>query len=352
MTPPSLSPIGGNGKIVALPCSCGTAPSSSGLISDKRTPFRASETCVAAYSPSRLRRQANRLVEEGLQVNCKIFAGGIPPGPGRRRQGWVDMSGARPGHHICRVFESGAGKLVDECSFRAVSVRSSSGIPMNDRIELVKVFSVTKARERDALGERVTAWLEAHPEFRLAPDGRRAHLGQRLPLYVDGPDRRRRPLGDLGRLRAARRQAWFASLTVALRQRPCMSRGVAPSRHHPRASPAGRPLIWGGEAQVPSGRRSSAGRWRCKVRPGRGASPAPLRLEGGRRRDGDSRWPSPGVERSCSGAASDRPTAAGARWMPSMHRFGTRSSGATRAPPIWRATSALTRSFPLRRPSA
>jgi hypothetical protein len=38
---------------------------------------------------------------------------------------------------------------------------------MNDRIELVKVFSVTKARERDALGERVTAWLEANPEFRL-----------------------------------------------------------------------------------------------------------------------------------------------------------------------------------------
>jgi hypothetical protein len=38
---------------------------------------------------------------------------------------------------------------------------------MDDRIELVKVFSVTKARERDALGERVTAWLQANPEFRL-----------------------------------------------------------------------------------------------------------------------------------------------------------------------------------------
>jgi hypothetical protein len=28
---------------------------------------------------------------------------------------------------------------------------------------MVKVFSVTKARERDELGERVTAWLAANP---------------------------------------------------------------------------------------------------------------------------------------------------------------------------------------------
>jgi hypothetical protein len=34
---------------------------------------------------------------------------------------------------------------------------------MENRINLVKVFSVTKARERDDLGARVTAWIQANP---------------------------------------------------------------------------------------------------------------------------------------------------------------------------------------------
>jgi len=32
---------------------------------------------------------------------------------------------------------------------------------------LIKVFSVTKARDRDELGERVTAWIAAHPELQI-----------------------------------------------------------------------------------------------------------------------------------------------------------------------------------------
>jgi putative lipoic acid-binding regulatory protein len=31
-------------------------------------------------------------------------------------------------------------------------------------ISMVKVFSATKAKDRDELGDRVTAWLRAHPE--------------------------------------------------------------------------------------------------------------------------------------------------------------------------------------------
>jgi hypothetical protein len=34
---------------------------------------------------------------------------------------------------------------------------------MQNRITMVKVFSVTKAREREELGERVTAWIAANP---------------------------------------------------------------------------------------------------------------------------------------------------------------------------------------------
>ena len=33
---------------------------------------------------------------------------------------------------------------------------------MPDKIDEVKVFSATKARDRDALGDRVTRWLEEH----------------------------------------------------------------------------------------------------------------------------------------------------------------------------------------------
>jgi hypothetical protein len=38
---------------------------------------------------------------------------------------------------------------------------------MQDRINLVKVFSVTKARERDELGNRVTAWIAANPGVKV-----------------------------------------------------------------------------------------------------------------------------------------------------------------------------------------
>lgn len=35
------------------------------------------------------------------------------------------------------------------------------------RISLFKVFSATKARDRDALGDRVTAWIQANPGVRI-----------------------------------------------------------------------------------------------------------------------------------------------------------------------------------------
>jgi hypothetical protein len=38
---------------------------------------------------------------------------------------------------------------------------------MQSQISLVKVFSVTKAREREEIGERVTAWIAAHPELQI-----------------------------------------------------------------------------------------------------------------------------------------------------------------------------------------
>jgi hypothetical protein len=38
---------------------------------------------------------------------------------------------------------------------------------MQGRVNLVKVFSVTKARERDDLGARVTAWIQANPGVQI-----------------------------------------------------------------------------------------------------------------------------------------------------------------------------------------
>ena len=35
------------------------------------------------------------------------------------------------------------------------------------RIDLVKVFSVTKARDRETLGDAVTAWIAANPQVRV-----------------------------------------------------------------------------------------------------------------------------------------------------------------------------------------
>ena len=38
---------------------------------------------------------------------------------------------------------------------------------MEAPINLVKVFSVTKARERDAIGDRVIGWIAANPTVRI-----------------------------------------------------------------------------------------------------------------------------------------------------------------------------------------
>ena len=38
---------------------------------------------------------------------------------------------------------------------------------MEARITVVKVFSVTKAKEREGIGEQVTAWLAANPGVRV-----------------------------------------------------------------------------------------------------------------------------------------------------------------------------------------
>jgi hypothetical protein len=38
---------------------------------------------------------------------------------------------------------------------------------MEKKVNLVKVFSVTKARERQDLGERVTAWIQQNPNVQV-----------------------------------------------------------------------------------------------------------------------------------------------------------------------------------------
>jgi len=38
---------------------------------------------------------------------------------------------------------------------------------MEAQINVVKVFSVTKARERDELGARVSAWIQANPGVQI-----------------------------------------------------------------------------------------------------------------------------------------------------------------------------------------
>lgn len=38
---------------------------------------------------------------------------------------------------------------------------------MQSQINLVKVFSVTKAREREELGARVSAWIADHPGVQI-----------------------------------------------------------------------------------------------------------------------------------------------------------------------------------------
>jgi hypothetical protein len=41
------------------------------------------------------------------------------------------------------------------------------GPPMHGQINMVKVFSVSKARERDELGARVTTWIAANPQVKI-----------------------------------------------------------------------------------------------------------------------------------------------------------------------------------------
>ncbi|HXU60343.1 MAG TPA: hypothetical protein VN962_01485 [Polyangia bacterium] len=38
---------------------------------------------------------------------------------------------------------------------------------MPDRIDLVKVFSATKARDRETLGDRVTDWIRNNPGVQI-----------------------------------------------------------------------------------------------------------------------------------------------------------------------------------------
>lgn len=60
---------------------------------------------------------------------------------------------------------TGAGKEVMRVAARTGRERNKSS--MANRINLVKVFSVTRARERDELGERVTAWIKANPDVEI-----------------------------------------------------------------------------------------------------------------------------------------------------------------------------------------
>jgi hypothetical protein len=41
--------------------------------------------------------------------------------------------------------------------------QSAGESPMPAQISIVKVFSATKSKDREKLGERVTSWLEANP---------------------------------------------------------------------------------------------------------------------------------------------------------------------------------------------
>ena len=38
---------------------------------------------------------------------------------------------------------------------------------VEDGVSLVMVFSVTKAKDRELIGEQVTAWIAAHPDGRI-----------------------------------------------------------------------------------------------------------------------------------------------------------------------------------------
>ena len=70
-----------------------------------------------------------------------------------------ESSRATPPSTVCRKFESHAGKLVEANGLVLVSRTPS----MQHRINLVKVFSATKARDREDIGDRVSAWIAANP---------------------------------------------------------------------------------------------------------------------------------------------------------------------------------------------
>jgi len=38
---------------------------------------------------------------------------------------------------------------------------------MEPRLNLVKVFTATKAKDRESIGEKVTSWIDAHPNARV-----------------------------------------------------------------------------------------------------------------------------------------------------------------------------------------
>lgn len=42
---------------------------------------------------------------------------------------------------------------------------SSAGITTMASISAVKVFTATRAADRDALGNKLSAWLQSHPEY-------------------------------------------------------------------------------------------------------------------------------------------------------------------------------------------
>ena len=46
----------------------------------------------------------------------------------------------------------------------------------------VKVFTATKAKERESLGEMVTAWLRENPRARIVEQDRHAKLGRSVSL--------------------------------------------------------------------------------------------------------------------------------------------------------------------------
>jgi len=64
-----------------------------------------------------------------------------------------------------------------------------------DSVNLVKVFSATKFRHRDALGERVTTWIGAHPGIRIRKavvsltSGGKFHCLSIVLLCDEQPDR-------------------------------------------------------------------------------------------------------------------------------------------------------------------